>query len=661
MDNRSRSLFFMLSFFVQAAVTAGAADHTLVADGGWCWFADPRGLYYHNTNERTFYGWINAGGEVNVAQYDHATGVTSYATVCSNLEIDDHDNPSILIRASDRRVMVFYSRHTTEPRLYYRVSTNPEDITSFSSEQQVTGITANVTYPTPFQLADESNRIYLFWRGIGWQPTYATSDNGGSTWNTPRQLIQGADRPYVKYESDNRSRIHFAFTDGHPRENPSNRIYYACYYNGGYYRANGTLIKLLSAGYLNTSEAEVVYNAASGRGWIWDIALDSLGRPVLVYTALPAETNHRYRYTRWTGSAWRDGELCAAGGWFPETWPGSSESEPHYSGGIVLDHTNPSVVYLSRPVSGVFEIEKWVSNDNGVTWPSQTAVTSGSVVNNIRPYVIRNHPQNGFELMWLNGHYRHYTDYHTAIKTDFTVNDPLPTISLRFDFGIVGFPAAGYTRARAGRRYFAGSFGWLDTTGNRASNRSGATLPNADLVFNSAPRTWRVDLHNGSYSVTVTIGDRSYPHDLITVSANGTVLASNVSTSAGSYYTNTAIVSVTNGTMSFDFSDNGGSDANWVINAIAIQPQATAVRRNSPAVYRSGHYKNSATIAIQNKSRIRLLPPGDPGEGPVFVTLYDLKGRMAYDVSARDGIIDLRQAGTVPAGVYIAIIRRKTR
>jgi len=34
---------------------------------------------------------------------------------------------------------------------------------------------------------------------------------------------------------------------------------------------------------------------------------------------------------------------------------------------------------------------------------------------------------------------------------------------------------------------------------------------------------------------------------------------------------------------------------------------------------------------------------------------------MAYDVSARDGIIDLRQAGTVPAGVYIAIIRRKTR
>ena len=644
---------WLFAFVLTLVMISYALDYTLVGDASWCWFADPRGVYYHNLNERTYYGWMTASGDVNVAQYDHATQETKYSTLRNNLEIDDHDNPSILIRASDRRVIVFYSKHTAEPHLYYRLSTNPEDITSFTAEQQVSGIVDNVTYPTPFQLADESNRIYLFWRGIGWQPTYATSSNGGSTWSAPAQLVQGADRPYVKYESDGRGKIHFAFTDGHPRENPSNHIYYAYYYNGGYYRANGTLIKLLSAGYLATSEAEVVYDASQGRGWVWDIALDSLGRPVIVYTALPAENNHRYRYARWTGSTWRDAELIAAGAWFPQTPNGTTEPEPHYSGGIVLDHTNPSVVYLSRPINNVFEIEKWVSNDNGVTWPTKSSITSNSIVNNVRPYIIRNHKPGDFELMWMNGYYRHYTDYHTAIKTSFSVNDPLPTMSLRFDFGIAGFPATGYTRVRAGTRYFAGSFGWLDTTGNSASNRTGATLPNSDLVFNSAARTFRVDLQNGAYSVTITMGDQMYAHNNMSLSANGTVLAANISTAAGSYYTNTATVSVTNGTMSFDVADNGGSDINWVINAITIQPLPTSVIHVPSAENSSRSAMTYTRIGIKNETGTRITVPHYPSNKTALISVYDLKGKLLYSTIAGNGAIDFRNNGGIPAGAYI--------
>ena len=107
----SRTFLNYLSAFIVATlwVTSYALDYTLVGDAAWCWFADPRSVYYHNLNERTYYGWMTASGDVNVAQYDHATRETKYSTLRNNLEIDDHDNPSILIRASDRRVIVFYS------------------------------------------------------------------------------------------------------------------------------------------------------------------------------------------------------------------------------------------------------------------------------------------------------------------------------------------------------------------------------------------------------------------------------------------------------------------------------------------------------------------------------------------------------------------------
>ena len=41
-----------------------------------------------------------------------------------------------------------------------------------------------------------------------------------------------AARPYIKFEhervSDTSDRVHMAFTDGHPRDVPTNAIYYAC-------------------------------------------------------------------------------------------------------------------------------------------------------------------------------------------------------------------------------------------------------------------------------------------------------------------------------------------------------------------------------------------------------------------------------------------------
>jgi hypothetical protein len=321
--------------------------------------------------------------------------------------------------------MVFYTAHSLRSIPMYSVlSKNPEDITTWEAPRPITTNTpgGGFCYPNPVQLSAEGDRIYLFWRGGNRKPTFATSDDGVS-WTPARTLIEGrpggrGNRPYCKFASNGKDRIDVAFTTGHPRNEPHNNIYYASYRDGALFRADGTKIKGLEDPPLRFDQAELVYDArkhGGARAWIWDVAIGSDGHPVVAYVACPAESDHRYRYARWDGAEWVDNEICAAGGWFPSTPSAKREPEPHYSGGVILDHNDPSIVYLSRPRSGVFEIEKWTTANSGRTW-SSAAVTTSSSNNNVRPFVARNHSAGDSGLFWMRGDYVHYLNFRTAIR-----------------------------------------------------------------------------------------------------------------------------------------------------------------------------------------------------------------------------------------------------
>ena len=66
----SPCLFIMISTSAQRA-----EDFTTVTeDGAWCWFSDPRAVYYKGTYERTYTGFVTSGGDIMVAFKDHKTG-----------------------------------------------------------------------------------------------------------------------------------------------------------------------------------------------------------------------------------------------------------------------------------------------------------------------------------------------------------------------------------------------------------------------------------------------------------------------------------------------------------------------------------------------------------------------------------------------------------
>lgn len=393
-----------------AAVRSGRRIGRLSPDAAWCWFADPRAVHHAGRHRRTYIGWVNQAGDIVAAAYDHVTADLTTVTLRPGLEYDDHANPAILVRP-DGWLTVFYSAHNGS-RMFYRVSSLPEDIGDWGEERSLPANTQGrkgYTYPNPMVLSAESDRLYLFWRGGDWSADFATSDDMGQAWSPVRTLVRVDEhRPYIKYASDGRSRIHFAFTDGHPR-NLFNNIYHAYYEGGTVHRADGTPIRSLAELPLSPPEADRVYDAQvhGAHAWIWDIALDAAGRPVIVYATFPSVTNHRYRYARWTGSAWEDHEVCPAG----RSIDGPSEVE--YSGGIVLDHADPSRVYLSREVNGIHEIERRTTPDGGATWTVEP-ITADSALKNVRPFVPRN-AADEMSVLWMQGDYPHYTQYRTAL------------------------------------------------------------------------------------------------------------------------------------------------------------------------------------------------------------------------------------------------------
>ncbi len=410
----------------------GQEYKSFIFDGAWCWFSDPRAVY---ANGKTFAGWVNSFGDIQVGEYDHATGKINTAVLHRFLHKDDHANPSLLL-LPDGRLIVFYTKHSNccsgvgPFEMFYKISQKPYDISSWTEEyftgQNIEGWAA-YCYSNPVMLSGEANRIYLFWRGGNFRPNFSTSDDLGKTWTPAQTLIDHKEgekmvRPYVKIANNGKDKIHIAFTDGHPRDEDKNSIYYIYIKNGQLHKASGEIIASLTGLPVQPSQANKVYDATKTKqkAWIWDVAEDKNGNPALVYAVFPDDSNHIYYYSVWSDGAWVTHEIVNAGGWFPTTPEKAIEPEPNYSGGIVFDHENPSVVYLSRKINGVFEIEKWVTKNQGKSWKVYP-VTQNSENDNIRPFAVRNATKgNDLQVLWMNNHhYRYYTDYHTSIRCEF--------------------------------------------------------------------------------------------------------------------------------------------------------------------------------------------------------------------------------------------------
>ena len=416
---------------------------TFSNDGAWCWFSDPRAIHLNN---KIYSGWVSSDGSIMVGSYNEISNEIIEFNLYEKFNKDDHANPSFLI-LPDKRIMIFFSAHSKNSfnkennpsGISYTTSINPEDITSWEPIKNIPQPSEGkklLCYTNPIMLSEENNRIYLFWRGADWKPTFAYSDNLGLSWSNPQILLKSTKnlykRPYMKVVSNGKDEIHFTFTDGHPRNEPFNNIYYLKYKKGNYYKSDNRIIGDNNTLPLEHNQCEIVYNSYGEflkyrnavKSWIWDIAINEKGNPAIVYTRLPEETKHQYYYAHWDGKNWENSMISSGGSSFPRFKRNKEDRdpEPHYSGGIHIDHENINTVYYSKPVQDIFEIFKAVKN-NG-KW-IESSITVNSKNDNVRPYAILGANKNSkAQLLWMsNNYYKSYNEYKTQIKIDFKEND----------------------------------------------------------------------------------------------------------------------------------------------------------------------------------------------------------------------------------------------
>jgi beta-galactosidase len=406
---------------------ASPAITLFMKDGGWCWYQDPRAILHDG---KLFIGSVkgNGDGEALIGVYD-LKSKTALGNVVANpkFDRDDHNSPVFFAR-TDGSVLAMYARHSRDHLHRFRIS-DPNDPMKWSEEMVFNHDdpkAGKVTYMNLLEMTAEG-KLYNFYRGIRWNPSFITSTDQGKTWGEPTHFISselnGTHRPYVRYAGNGKDRVYVSFTDGHPRDF-GNSIYYAEFSNGKFCKADGTLLKdLKKDGPLRPSEAERVYRGSETRekpegcesvpfsAWTSSISIDAKGNPHIGYTLYLSNTDHRYRIASWDGNRWFDREVAYAGKCL-------YERESSYTGLITLDPVDPSVVFISTDVDpstgkesgGLHEIYRAnIGLNHDVASIKWTAVTENSKVRNIRPVVLRDGDSR--VVLWNCGRFTTYTDY----------------------------------------------------------------------------------------------------------------------------------------------------------------------------------------------------------------------------------------------------------
>lgn len=382
---------------------ARAVDRELGA-GAWSFFGDPRAISHDG---HTFTGWISTTGNVWVARYTKG-GKLSKRLIFRGLGRDDHNNPSLVFRR-DGHIMVFFSPHSGRDLpppgipsvMRYMVSLHAYSITEFGRVHTVpTNVPGGLgyTYPNPIRLKD---KLWLFWRGGGWNPTFSYTDDG-LKWVPARELVYFGheQRPYAKYVGDGQRSIHAIFSDGHV-SSWKNSLHYLRYESGNLYAVGGRRLATLQSVPLHTSKLDHVYDYSSrgGRAWPQDIALTSEGRPRIVYIRRIGGRD-MYYYAYHNGTRWVSRKIVEAGG---------------NSAGATLDHDDPRFVYLSRKIGRWRQVEQWFTSDEGRTWTTRqlTADPSGFGVRPVTPRGLRG--ANRILYVWGDERTHSWNDFTTRI------------------------------------------------------------------------------------------------------------------------------------------------------------------------------------------------------------------------------------------------------
>ena len=295
----STPILAAISFAMSFSATAAQSSPIVINDNAaWCWFQDERAII---SQGQMFVGSVASklgadgkarSGNIEVTRFplnDNRLPVTQ--VLHSGLEDDDHNVPA-LIALDNKNVLAAYSKHNTDRNIRIRhLSTGKLDEWD---EELSMARKDKITYTNLLHLKSENNgkgRLYNFYRGLNFNPTFDTSDDGGKTWTKGHHFIKNAGRPYVKYISNEKDEIHFVTTEQHPRVF-NNSIYHGVMKNGKILNSFGKPVHDLAEGPVAIDKLTKVYQGGPDNvAWTTDLHLDKQGKPYTVFSVQVNDSN----------------------------------------------------------------------------------------------------------------------------------------------------------------------------------------------------------------------------------------------------------------------------------------------------------------------------------------------------------------------------------
>lgn len=377
-------------------------------NGGWTGIPDPK---FPVAGGKLFLNWVDGvSGSTEYAHWDIASATLSTPVALGSGLADEgppdnHNSGSVLVRASDSKLVAAYAGHE-DTRVRVRISSNALDASAWGSEQVINpGYGGHYTYCS---LVELGSTLYLFARsipspgpGATGKLIYATSSDGGATWGSWTVLLAAAagkigywristDGTYIDFFT-----IDAAFVS-------SNLSHFRMNGSGRYTSDGSTISATLPLAY---SDLTLVKSNGEGAVAMLGNSYAADGSPAAVMMIATSGYDNSIRVARWSGSAWVVTEVAQADGVL-----GGNQ----FASGAAIVRDDPTVVYVSRLVGSKFEMFRYRSTDDGTTWAG-TQLTTGSAKDNAWVDTVTG-DDSTVEAAWLYGDYTSNLDYDFGVR-----------------------------------------------------------------------------------------------------------------------------------------------------------------------------------------------------------------------------------------------------
>jgi len=179
----------------------------------------------------------------------------------------------------------------------------------------------------------------------------------------------------------------------------------------------------------------------------------------------------------------------------------------------------------------------------------------------------------------------------------------LPATALQLDFVTANSPAAAGYQAVTVTPYSASrGFGWANAASVAHMDRGIGGNQDRDFHFGQ-DATFLADVANGTYDVTVHLGDPKMRQNEVSIWLEGQQVASGLGGELGEMLRPTFRVTVNDGQLTLRLRDLGGTNPNFALNALTIVPVSAGAAPSAeilgaPA---SGHSAEGVALSLSSK------------------------------------------------------------